>query len=406
MAIQRIKAGELFAGIGGFSIAAERCDMEIIWASEIEKNAKAIYRKHFPNVRELGSVTEWEPNVLTDTVDVITAGFPCQDLSVAGKGLGLQGKRSGLFWEIIRVAKILRPKWLVLENVPGLFSSHKGRDFGIVLAALGECGYSVSWRVLDASGFGVPQRRKRVFVVGYLGNECPPEILFESESLSGDIKPRNKKGKKVANSPTDSVGETSIGNCVDVQIDGDIHAATLRGFGHGWQGQHNSTNSVLASTLVSPHKQWNSFQNLPNLICDTWPDVAMPVMARDYKGPASFRDGGLQATVCVPPVYAIQDVREVEKRQNGKGWSDEGKSYTIDSMATQGVVALIPRKLTPLECERLQGFPDGWTISGIEDGKVYNLKDTPRYKALGNAVAVPCVEWILRNIAEYEFRQP
>src|SRR3990167_7560775 len=125
-------------------------------------------------------------------VDLITAGFPCQDVSVAGQRKGLAGERSGLFWEIIRVARGLRPGWLLLENVPGLFSSHRGRDFGIVLTALDELGYGVAWTVLDAQYAGLAQRRERVFLVGRLGAPCPPEILFEPQGVSGNPAPRRE----------------------------------------------------------------------------------------------------------------------------------------------------------------------------------------------------------------------
>src|SRR3990167_9900259 len=131
-------------------------------------------------------------------VDLITAGFPCQDVSVAGQRKGLAGERSGLFWEIIRVARGLRPGWLLLENVPGLFSSHRGRDFGIVLTALDQLGYGVAWTVLDAQYTGLAQRRERVFLVGRFGAPCPGEILFEPEGLSGDSPPRRTAGGSVA----------------------------------------------------------------------------------------------------------------------------------------------------------------------------------------------------------------
>jgi len=243
------------------------------------------------------------------TVDLMTAGFPCQDVSVAGKRKGLNGERTGLFWEIIRLARRLRPRWLLLENVPGLLSSStgaRGRDFAVVLAALGQLGYGVAWTCLDAQWFGLAQRRKRVFVVGYLGAPCPAEILFEPESVQRRTPPCRETGEGTAR-------ET---------------AACLRGSGVGTERVRDT-------------------RGQDNVI----PDIAWALQERDAKGPDSdTKEGHL-----LPVSYGV-------------------------------------RRLTPLECERLQGFPDGWTA-------VNGRSDSARYRMLGNAVPVPVVEWILRRIA-------
>jgi site-specific DNA-cytosine methylase len=186
-----VKAGSLFAGIGGFELAALRLGWRIVWASEIEPFALRVHGLRFgADVRRVGDVAAWEPDPVEDAVDVLMAGWPCQDLSVASLRAGLKGERSGLFFEVVRLARILRPRWLLLENVPGLFSSPPGpfggRDFTAVLAALDGLGYGLAWRVLDAQFLGVPQRRRRVFLVGRLGAECPASLLFEPEGVPRD----------------------------------------------------------------------------------------------------------------------------------------------------------------------------------------------------------------------------
>lgn len=187
-----MRVGSLFAGIGGFDLAAARLGWTLVWASEIEAFPRQVHARRFAGCRHVGDISAWEPDPVTDFVDVLVGGWPCQDVSVAGLRAGLKGERSGLFFELVRIARRLRPRWLLLENVPGLFSSPSkpagfgGLDFTAVLASLDQLGYGVAWRVLDAQFFGVPQRRRRVFLVGRLGAECPAPVLFESAGLRGD----------------------------------------------------------------------------------------------------------------------------------------------------------------------------------------------------------------------------
>jgi DNA (cytosine-5)-methyltransferase 1 len=208
-----LRHGSLFSGIGGFELAAARLGWRNLWSSEIEPYALKVHARRFPKCKQLGDVTRVR-NV--SRVDIITAGWPCQDLSVAGRRAGLVGARSGLFWEAIRVAKKRRPRWLVLENVPGLLSSHEGRDFAEVLGALvgapvvvppsgwpgagvavGPAG-SVAWRILDAQHFGVPQRRRRVFFVRDSRGGGAPEVLFEPAGLRGHSAARSETRSRIA----------------------------------------------------------------------------------------------------------------------------------------------------------------------------------------------------------------
>jgi len=201
----KLTAVSLFAGVGGFDLALERNGVEVVAAVEIDKNARGVLAHRFPNTKLFNDVTTVTGEDLRNAGfvpehGIITGGFPCQDLSVAGKRAGLAGQRSGLYWEIVRLVDELSPKYLVLENVPGLLSSNGGRDMGIVIGALTDRGYSVGWRVLDAQYFGVAQRRRRVFIVASLGDNgaAPSQILALAEGLRGDTPSRRAKGQETA----------------------------------------------------------------------------------------------------------------------------------------------------------------------------------------------------------------
>jgi DNA (cytosine-5)-methyltransferase 1 len=200
----------LFAGVGGFDLAAKNIGIPTIAAVEIDHQARGVIKTHFPDTKLFTDVKEVTGEQLRNGFMgrvILCGGFPCQDLSVAGKRAGLAGNRSGLFWEIIRIAEEIKPVAIVLENVPGLLSSNRGRDMGAVIGALGQLGYSVGWRVLDAQNFGVPQRRRRVFIIAtHLGANTLAEILFESDSGGRDTTQSNKTGQDAADTITDSVG--------------------------------------------------------------------------------------------------------------------------------------------------------------------------------------------------------
>ena len=205
-----LTAVSLFAGVGGFDLAMQRNGIKTVATVEIDKNARGILQRHFPDAKHFDDVKgvtgdELRSAGFVPSRGIITGGFPCQDLSVAGKRAGLAGERSGLYWEIIRLVDELRPKYLVLENVPGLLTSNNGRDFGIVVGQMAHRGYGVSWRVLDASGFGVPQRRRRVFIVGCLDGERTSKILALDEGLRGNSSTINKRSRSTARSVRESI---------------------------------------------------------------------------------------------------------------------------------------------------------------------------------------------------------
>ena len=198
-------AVSLFAGVGGFDLALERNGVKVVASVEIDKKASEVLAKHFPDSQLFGDIQEVTGEQLInagfDPINgIIVGGFPCQDLSVAGKRAGLAGKRSGLFWEICRLLDETGAQNFILENVPGLLSSNNGADMAAVVEALVERGYSIAWRVLDAQYFGVPQRRRRIFIVGCLGTGggAPAKILALAESRAGYFAQSQSKGKTVA----------------------------------------------------------------------------------------------------------------------------------------------------------------------------------------------------------------
>jgi DNA (cytosine-5)-methyltransferase 1 len=339
---------------------------------EIDKNCQNILHRHFPNaklyndVKEVGNATHERR-----TVDLVCGGFPCQDLSVAGKRAGLAGERSGLWFEFARIIDELEPKWVVAENVPGLLSSDKGSDFAIIVRWLAERGYGVAWRVLDAQYFGVPQRRRRVFIVGSLGDGRAAEVLFEREGMSGNTPKGRKEGEGTP-------------------------AATLRGFGHGWQGQHNDTNAVMVAR-ENGQGYWmedNISGTLDKNMGDSGHASRPAIVLQSTVGALQVRDAkGIATTIDDKLIWEMQHASEAYRPSQG------GVAPTLQGrMGTGGnnVPLVGVRRLTPTECERLQGFPDGWT-----DGQ----SDSTRYRQLGNAVAVPVVEWIGKQIIAAPERQ-
>jgi len=215
-----MKAVSLFAGVGGFDLALTQGGAEVVASVEIDKNARKVLTKRFPNTAILEDVKEVTGEQLFklgfNSDGIIVGGFPCQDLSVAGKRRGLAGERSGLFFEVVRLLEETKAKWFILENVPGLLSSNNGRDLGIVIGSLVELGYGVAYRIFDAQYFGVPQRRRRIFIVGCLGDDgrTPAEILAICEGRAGYLAESQSKGKATTRSVTKSVRDIGkrIGN--------------------------------------------------------------------------------------------------------------------------------------------------------------------------------------------------
>lgn len=346
---------ELFAGIGGFSLGLERAGMECVGQVEIDRAARGVLSAHWPHVPRFEDVRAFGRKVFDGPVDLIAGGFPCQDVSLAGRRAGLAGKRSGLWWQFRRVVRELRPRWVLVENVPGLLSSREGQDFAVVVRGLVKCGYCVAWRILDAQHFGLAQRRRRVFLVASLGSGRAAEVLFEPVGLQRDPAPGRKTWEEVAG---------ALGSC---SARGGRRATDLDGAGAYIAGA--LTNRVPTSD-ASCGSQGHILAH---------PDPAYTVSG----GSGRFGSGREHQDTFVFSHGAGGDKRtRIVRAGDYAGALGVGKQDAV--AGSFGV-----RRLTPLECERLQGFPPGWT-----EGQ----SDTARYRQLGNAVAVPVVEWIGRRL--------
>jgi DNA (cytosine-5)-methyltransferase 1 len=537
----KIKVGSLFDGIGGTPLSAVLSGAEPVWASEIEKVPISITKRHFPNMKHYGDITQINGAEI-EPVDIIVGGSPCQDLSVAGKRAGLEGARSGLFMDQVRIVKEMRnatrretsdrstelprPRYMVWENVPGAFSSNKGEDFRAVLeeicqvcdpevsiprpaknkwlssgTILGE-GYSVAWRVVDAQHWGVPQRRRRIYLVADFGGHTAPEILFESESVPGDITEGGETGQRIATDAergSGSSGESCVksagfigtngvkahgigyeeeksptlvaGRTNDVVIESipvlNDQGGSVMGVSYGVTGtlraQEHGHQPIVLNTvdrhavcygLVSKgngeaflmeekHMSLScgggqAGQGYPAIVerrtddavcygfasrqhsMSVTEDCANPLLSTDYKEPQAVcygigldcynhtvtgdisatltAESGSSATHSGPQIMTnLKPVYSLDRACFNQGINakygikiDENKTSTLVARGPSAVASpeqkYTVRRLTPLECERLQGYPDGWTALDYE-GKA--VSDTQRYKALGNSFAVP-----------------
>jgi DNA (cytosine-5)-methyltransferase 1 len=267
MVVNMRTAVSLFAGVGGFDLALERAGVKVVASVEWDKNAQKVLQRRFPNSSIFGDIQGVSGEQLraagfNPTGGIITGGFPCQDLSVAGKRAGLAGSRSGLFWEICRLLDETRTETFILENVPGLLSSNNGRDMACVIEALVERGYRIAWRVLDAQYFGVPQRRRRVFIVGCLGNSggSPEEILAIAEGRAGypakSNAPRKGSATTIARG-AESSGERAVtgtlaardykGLCADDLLDNKAIIAEETSFSPASFAQYKENEKVSAT---------------------------------------------------------------------------------------------------------------------------------------------------------------
>lgn len=359
-------------------------------------------------MKHLGDITLIRGDEI-EPVDCIIGGSPCQDLSVAGKRAGLSGERSGLFMEQIRIVKEMRkkygkPRYMVWENVPGAFSSNRGEDFRTVLEEIVKVvdesatvpqppkgkwahagyvvgdGYSVVWRVHDAQFWGVPQRRRRIALVADFGGESASEILFERDSVSGD----SEAGREAREGPAASL-ENSTGNTVwCLQGNGIDRADTAGCNGRGWREDVSYTLNTIDRPAVC-----YDMAHASDVIRDCG-EVSPTLQGRMGTGgnqiPLTFSNQGFGG-------MAESDVASTQ-------CSNQCKLSSLDLSVQDGVV----RRLTLLECERLQGYPDGWTDIGDwmdSKGKLHKAADAPRYKALGNSIALPFWLWMLRRMSEY-----
>jgi DNA (cytosine-5)-methyltransferase 1 len=433
------------SGIEAASVAWESLGWTSVAFAEIEKFPSKVLAHHYPGVANLGDMTrfrEWD--IERDAVDVLVGGTPCQSFSVAGLRKGLDDPRGNLALTFIAMVDHYRPEWVIWENVPGVLSSSGGRDFGSFLGALGNIGYGFAYRVLDAQYFGVPQRRRRVFVVAHSSGDSrrAAEVLFEPESLRGDSTKGRKTGQDTAQCLTTGTGcrydpntETLIPitfrksrraqsaedfetwvpdgvtntlNCFDT---GDIRSVDIvvESFAQNQLGELRT--SPIASTLGT-----NSNASGRNTAM-----VIQPIaLAENTIGRQPLNGGNGDGYTVGGPMYTLNatgvhgvahpahafKIRGVghytgtnggvaKPGTGGSGYmGQDEKAYTIATSQDQQIMhGMAVRRLTPTECERLQGFPDGYTNIMPE------TPDGPRYKALGNSMAVPVMRWIGSRIA-------
>ena len=369
--------GSLFSGVGGFDLGFERAGFDVRWQVEIEPFCQCVLSRHWPMVDRFDDVTRVSGAALA-AVDVICAGVPCQDWSIAGRRVGIDGARSGLFFHFVRLVREMSeathgrcPTMVVFENVPGLFSAGGGRDFHTVLTALDECGLDLAWRVLDSQYFGVAQRRRRVFLVGCAraSGIDPAQILFESVGGGGDSASSHTTRAHVAAS-----------------LRGRAHNAGVSEPGRGGEDDVNLViGETLSHALTTTHTRSGRMD--PN--GETFVVAGALGMSK--------ASGGWR---CGPDEIAANQAVVGTYTAGAHPGSYNGQDAYTGHLrpALNGV-----RRLTPLECERLQGFPDGWTClcgEGHRGTQHCTCPDTPRYKALGNAVTVSVVERIAAAVAD------
>jgi len=345
------------SGIEAATVAWHHMGWKPVGFSEIEKFPSQVLAHHYPQVTNFGDMTKYKEWNINDSIGLLVGGTPCQSFSVAGLRKGLSDPRGNLALTYVGILDHFRPKWFVWENVPGVLSSGEGRDFAAFLTALGIIGYGWSYRVLDAQYFGVAQRRRRVFVVGHLGDWRPTaEVLFESESLCRDI----KKGKTKQQKITPIIGGST---CSGKQKFGTLMANCGTKLWLGNQEAFSGDFHVFAKQITS---SWGAGDgNVPfvqNISYAFEPGIAKRL--------------GL-------PISMKSEISPTLRANMG-----DNQVSMANSMAV--------RRLTPIECERLQGFPYNYT--NIKE----NCPDGARYKALGNSMAVPVMRWIGERINTYE----
>ena len=383
------------SGIEAASVAWHSLGWQPVGFSEIEPFPSAVLAHHYPHVPNFGDMTKFQEWPLdAGAIDLLVGGTPCQSFSVAGLRQGLRDPRGNLMLTYLAIAARLRPRWVVWENVPGVLSSNRGRDFGSFLGGLGQLGYGFAYRVLDAQWCrthghprAVPQRRRRVFVVGCLGDAtAAATVLLKQQSVLRNSKTRGTAREEIA---SDVEGRVGAGCWQDVAET--LIATDYKGPGHN--RDHNFISQPfdhaipldLRNSQRDPEK--HDAQNRQGLGVGSVGDPAPTVDASFVHGVACFKSGQ-------------------GAKSRSIGYS-ETVSPTLPSNAGGNTTpsllqAMTVRRLTPKECERLQGFSDDYTLIPWRKKAAGDCPDGPRYKALGNSMAVNCMEWIGERIAAVE----
>ena len=397
--------GSVCSGIEAASVAWDPLGWRAAFLSEIDPFPRAVLSHRFPGVPLHGDFTtidagQYEP------IDLLVGGTPCQSFSVAGLRGGLGDDRGNLALEYLRLADRLRPRWLVWENVPGVLSSGGGRDFGSILGGMGELGYGFAYRVLDAQYVrvdglerAVPQRRRRVFVVGYSGDwRRAAAVFFERESLCGHPAPHREAGKRVAR-PIAAGSQRGSGyrNDADtadnlIASTGDIsHCLNAGGMGRiDYETETMIAHSLRASGFDASEDGTGRGTPLVPIALG-WQNSASQGDSVSTEITPSLDKSKTPAVAMPADLYNLTVTGDVAATLATEGGGTSSGPSVLDGWAV--------RRLTPTECERLQGFPDGWTDVPYR-GKP--AADGPRYKALGNSMAVNVMRWIGTRIALVE----
>jgi DNA (cytosine-5)-methyltransferase 1 len=400
------------SGIEAATVAWHHMGWNPLGFSEIEKFPSEVLKHHYPHVPNLGDMTKYkEWDFGSNRLDLLVGGTPCQSFSVAGLRKGLEDPRGNLALTYVGILDKFRPKWCVWENVPGVLSSNGGKDFGSFLSALVEFGYGFAYRVLDAQHFGVAQRRRRVFVVGCFGDwRSAAEVLFESESLRRDIAKGRAQRERIAHN-----FETSIAKCNKSLIAYSADKCpTITNSGAGFSRPGNE--ATEAETYVACYensrrieiKELGNKTNTLLAAMGTGGNNVPLVQTIAFEPGIAKREGdnsrfveemsptlrkemgdnqvAVAHTFSTPAIGIIKEdtTSSCITKNTGGGGETQNPAFVLQSTAV--------RRLTPIECERLQGFPDNYT--NIKD----NCPDGPRYKALGNSMAVPVMKWIGERI--------
>ena len=405
-----IRCLSVCSGIEAWSCAVEGMDGYAVSAlSEIEPFPCAVLAERYPFVPNLGDMTKINGWAMRGQIDLLVGGTPCQGFSVAGLRGGLDDPRSGLAGHYVRLAAELRVPWLLWENVPGALSTSGGADYRAFVSALDELGYGLAWAVLDAQGFGVPQRRKRLFLVGRLGDwRGPGAVLFDPGRVCRN--PPARRSKREGN-PSPAKGGAETRSEQDV-------CPTMTSSGAGFARVDGRAEHDCGTLVVQPNE-------VSSTLCASGAGTDRPSAQGSQEGfcvvsmktdntkanGSNISDAPVSYTLDTlkPPAVCPLDLRHL--RRDDASWGGLGAidepTTAMTSMNTGGgnplAVAqlqapMFPRRLTPVECERLMGFPDGWTDVRFQ-GKP--ARDTLRYRALGNSMAVPVMRWLAEGIREF-----
>lgn len=419
--------GSLFDGIAGFPLAASRQGIKTVWVSEIEPNCIDIAKRHFPEAIQLGDITQID-GAKIPVVDIISFGSPCQDLSVAGKQTGLDGSRSGLFMEAVRITREMRektngqyPKYIIWENVAGAFSSNKGEDFRRVLEEITQSNISMpksgKWATAGMVGnegpggaFSVPHGDCLTLNFGECPNvenvstlsmilemDVPDKYFLSAKACWGIIRRAEQRNKEIPvilkialleRIAEDADGQMKLdfGRTADRIYINAKTSVTLMGNAGGGGGKTGlyllPTYTIIGNIIGRSEKAGGNGKGIDDTgICPTLTTSDRHVVAYNASGYGEFKEG----------------VGTLKKSRGAAGGGSETLAVIMERIAT--AVKYRVRRLTPLECERLDGFPDEWTRYGAS-GK--EMSDNARYMALGNSIAVPCAERVFIGIKKAE----